>query len=438
MIVIEGGRPLCGRVRVKGAKNAALPVMAGTLLSGGKVWLEGIPVLDDVKTMAEVLACLGATVEAGPEGGSIHEATLAVTAAELTNSEAPYELVRRMRASFLAMGPLLARRGLARIALPGGCAIGARPIDLHLKGFSVLGAEIVSGYGYVEARAEKLRGAEIYLDFPSVGATENLIMAAVLAEGNTVIANAAREPEIVDLVTFLNALGARVRGAGTDTVRVEGVTELVSGVRHRIIPDRVEAGTYLRAVGAAGGEAAVENVVSRHLEPVIAKAREAGLQVDIQSQTGAGENETLWVRSNGRPGSADIITMPYPGFPTDLQAPWMALMTTGAGKAVITENVFEDRFRHVDELRRFGAHIRIQGRVAEVAGVGGLTGARVRATDLRAGAAMVVAGLAAEGQTEIGYVHHLDRGYVDLEENLRGLGASVWRQDIPLPQTDSA
>jgi UDP-N-acetylglucosamine 1-carboxyvinyltransferase len=271
-----------------------------------------------------------------------------------------------------------------------------------------------------------------------VGATENLIMAASLAEGHTVIANAAREPEIVDLATLVNAMGGKVRGAGTDTVRVEGVAELTGGIHHRVIPDRVEAGTYLMAVGAAGGEVAIENVVTHHLEPVIAKSREAGLEIDTQSRTGTGDNETLWVRSEGRPGAADIITMPYPGFPTDLQAPWMALMATSAGKAVITENVFEDRFRHVDELRRFGARIRIQGRVAEVTGVERLTGARVRATDLRAGAAMVVAGLAAEGLTEIGYVHHLDRGYVGLEENLRGLGASVRRQDIPLPQTDTA
>lgn len=445
MIVIEGGRRLHGHVRVQGAKNAALPVLAATLLTGGKVWLEDIPPLDDVETMADVLSSLGATVEAAP-AGACGERTVAICAGDLTNSEAPYELVRRMRASFLAMGPLLARQGLARIALPGGCAIGARPIDLHLKGFCALGAEIVSGYGYVEARAGRLHGAEVYLDFPSVGATENLIMAATLAEGSTVIANAAREPEIVDLATFLNALGARVRGAGTDTVRVEGVAELTGSVRHRIIPDRIEAGTYLMAVGAAGGEVAIQNVVTRHLEPVVAKAREVGLEIEVRGADedyGGGEgdgggNETLRIRSDGRPGAADIITMPYPGFPTDLQPPWMALMAVSAGRGVITENVFEDRFRHVDELRRLGARIRVQGRVAEVSGGPRLTGARVRATDLRAGAALVVAGLAAEGVTEIGYVHHLDRGYVDLEENLRGLGALVERQDVPLPAADTA
>ncbi len=431
MIVIEGGRKLSGRVRIGGAKNAALPVLAGALLTGGKVQLEAVPTLDDVTTMLEVLVHLGAAVET-ESGGA-----LTLTTAELVNSEAPYELVRRMRASFLVMGPLLARQGVARIALPGGCAIGARPIDLHLKGFSAMGAEVVAGYGYVEARAERLRGAEIYLDFPSVGATENLMMAATLAEGNTVIENAAREPEIVDLATFLNALGARVRGAGTDTIRIEGVPELQGG-RHRIIPDRIEAGTYLMAAGAAGGEVTIENVVCRHLEPVVAKAREAGLEIQVESGTGEGGNETLRVCSDGCPRAADIITLPYPGFPTDLQPPWMALMAVSSGRAVITENVFEDRFRHVEELRRLGAKVRVQGRMAEVAGVPQLCGARVKATDLRGGAALVVAGLAAGGVTEIGYVHHLDRGYANLEENLRLLGAAVGRQDVPLPEADTA
>lgn len=431
MIVIEGGRRLAGRVRVAGAKNAALPVMAAALLTGEEVRLDEVPALDDVALMGEVLTHLGAVVEARPGG------VISVAAPELAKSEAPYELVRRMRASFLVMGPLLARRGLARIALPGGCAIGARPIDLHLKGFSALGAEVVAGYGYVEARADRLRGAEIYLDFPSVGATENLIMAATLAEGLTVINNAAKEPEIVDLATFLNALGARVRGAGTDTVRIEGVREL-KGASHRIIPDRIEAGTYLMAAGAAGGEVVIDNVVAHHLEPVLAKAREVGIDVQVTAGAGGGDNEALRVHAAGRPGSADIITLPYPGFPTDLQPPWMALMAVSSGRAVITENVFEDRFRHVDELHRLGARIRVHGRVAEVTGVPRLAGARVRATDLRAGAALVVAGLAAEGVTEIGYVHHLDRGYTGLESNLRALGALVERQDIPLPQADTA
>lgn len=430
MIVIEGGRQLAGRVRIEGAKNAALPVLAGTLLTGGKVRLEGVPALDDVSTMLEVLVHLGTVAETGSNG------LITLTAADLSNSEAPYELVRRMRASFLVMGPLLARRGLARISLPGGCAIGARPIDLHLKGFGAMGAEIISGYGYVEARAERLHGAQIYLDFPSVGATENLMMAATLAEGITVIENAAKEPEIVDLATFLNALGARIRGAGTDTVRIEGVREL-QGAGHRIIPDRIEAGTYLMAVGAAGGEVILENVVCRHLEPVVAKAREAGLEVQVES-TGEGGHETLWVRSAGCPRGTDIITLPYPGFPTDLQPPWMALMAVSSGRAVITENVFEDRYRHVEELRRMGARVRVQGRVAEVGGVARLHGARVKATDLRGGAALVVAGLAAEGVTEITYVHHLDRGYAHLEEKLSRLGAVIERQDIPLAEADTA
>lgn len=428
MIVLEGGRKLSGRVRIKGAKNAALPVMAAALLTAERVRLEEVPALDDVLVMGEVLGHLGSAVEIGADG------VATIVAGEPTNSEAPYDLVRRMRASVLVMGPLLARRGMARIALPGGCAIGARPIDLHLKGFAALGAEITAGYGYVEARAGSLHGGEIYLDFPSVGATENLIMAAALAEGPTVLYNAAKEPEIVDLATFINALGGHVRGAGTDTIRIDGVRELKGG-RHRIIPDRIEAGTYLMAVGAAGGEVTIENVVSHHLEPVLAKAREVGLKIQTAAD---GDNEHLTVRSEGRPGSADIITLPYPGFPTDLQPPWMALMAVGQGRATITENVFEDRFRHVDELCRLGARIRVHGRVAEVTGVPALAGARVRATDLRAGAALVIAGLAAEGVTEIGYVHHLDRGYLGLVENLRGLGAAAMRQDIPLPQSDTA
>jgi UDP-N-acetylglucosamine 1-carboxyvinyltransferase len=354
---------------------------------------------------------------------------------DLTGGEAPYDLVRRMRASFLAMGPLLARKGVARVALPGGCAIGARPIDLHLKGFAALGAEVVAGYGYIEARAERLQGAEIYLDFPSVGATENVMMAACLAEGVTVLSNAAKEPEIVDLANFLNALGAHVRGAGTDVIRIEGVKAL-GGARHRVIPDRIEAGTYLMAVGAAGGDVILKNVIAHHLEPVIAKAREAGLEVTA-AESGSGDDlgENLRVRALGRPDATDIRTLPFPGFPTDLQPPWMAMMAVCAGRAAVTENVFEDRFRHVDELRRMGARVWVQGRTAELAGVPRLAGTRVSATDLRAGAALVVAGLAAQGVTEIAYVHHIDRGYAGLEENLRTLGAEVTREDLPVPQS---
>ncbi|HHW14706.1 MAG TPA: UDP-N-acetylglucosamine 1-carboxyvinyltransferase [Firmicutes bacterium] len=430
-ILIEGGRRLAGEVRIGGAKNAALPILAAALLTGEAVRLESVPPLDDVTTMEEVLTHLGVLVTAAPGG------VVKVEAGELKMNEAPYELVRRMRASFLVMGPLLARRKVARIALPGGCAIGARPIDLHLKGFCALGAEVVSGYGYVEARAERLHGAEIYLDFPSVGATENLMMAASLADGHTTIVNAAKEPEIVDLATFLNTLGARVRGAGTDTIRIEGVREL-GGAQHRIIPDRIEAGTYLMAVGAAGGEVAIRNVVARHLEPVIAKAREAGMEIQVESGAEEGENEVLRVRATGTPSPADIITLPYPGFPTDLQPPWLTLMTLSTGRAVVTENVFEDRFRHVEALRRMGARIRVQGRVAEITGVARLIGTRVDATDLRAGAALVVAGLAADGTTEVGRVYHLDRGYANLEANLRGLGAAVERQETPLAAAGSA
>ncbi|MGE5508148.1 MAG: UDP-N-acetylglucosamine 1-carboxyvinyltransferase [Chitinophagales bacterium] len=429
MIVIEGGRPLAGSVRIRGAKNAALPILAAALLTGEEVWLEDIPPLDDISTMCEVLSHLGARVRWDGRG------MVRAASPELTNVEAPFDLVRRMRASFLAMGPLLARRGVARIALPGGCAIGARPIDLHLKGFAALGAEVVAGYGYVEARAAKLAGAEVYLDFPSVGATENIMMAACLADGVTTLSNAAKEPEIVDLANFLNALGAHIRGAGTDVIRIEGVKAL-GGARHRVIPDRIEAGTYLMAVGAAGGDVVLENVITHHLEPVLAKAREAGLELSVEeSGSGADLGERLRVRALGRPEATDIRALPFPGFPTDLQPPWMAMMTVCTGRATVTENVFEDRFRHVEELRRMGARAWVQGRTAEVAGVPRLIGTRVSATDLRAGAALVVAGLAAQGVTEIAYVHHIDRGYAGLEENLRALGAEVTREDLPVPQS---
>lgn len=423
-LVVRGGRPLIGRVRASGAKNAALPILAATLLSAEPVEVGDIPELDDIRTMIEVLRQLGATAEMKADG------QLAVRASSLTNTEAPYDLIRRMRASFLVMGPLLARRGMARIALPGGCAIGSRPIDLHLKGLAALGVEVVMGYGFVEARTERLRGAEVYLDFPSVGATENLMMAGSLAEGTTHIGNAAREPEVVDLANFLNGMGAKVRGAGTDVIRIEGVREL-SGTSYRVIPDRIEAGTYMMGVGIAGGDVTIENVVVRHLEPVIAKLRECGLSVEE-------EGEGLRVTTRGRPMASDIKTLPYPGFPTDLQPPWMALMTMCEGVSVITENVFEDRFRHVEELRRLGARIRVQGRTALVDGVARLSGAAVKATDLRAGAALILAGLAAEGTTEVSYVHHIDRGYVDIEDKLQALGADIQRQDVPLPETVTA
>jgi UDP-N-acetylglucosamine 1-carboxyvinyltransferase len=332
-------------------------------------------------------------------------------------TEPPYEFVRRMRASFLVLGPLLARTGKVRIALPGGCAIGARPIDLHLKGLAALGAEIEVKNGWVEARARRLRGAQVYLDFPSVGATENIMMAAALAEGTTVIENAAGEPEIVDLANFINAMGGRVTGAGTRVIKVEGVKEL-HGTTHAVIPDRIEAGTFMVAVAATGGEVFLENVITTHLKAVIAKLTEAGA-VLIE------ENGGLWVRSEPPLNAVDIKTMPYPGFPTDMQPQFMALLTVARGTSVITETVFENRFMHVHELKRMGANITIEGHCAVVKGAEKITGAQVKATDLRAGAALVIAGLMAEGKTEIGCIHHIHRGYENLVEKFQGLGADI-------------
>lgn len=412
-LIVRGGRRLFGTVRVSGAKNAVLPVIAATLLGTTPSTLEEIPDLEDVRTIAEVLEHLGATVKIEP-------GTLYIDCTKITALEAPYELVRKMRASFLVMGPLLAREGCAKISLPGGCAIGTRPIDLHLKGFEALGAEIITGHGFIEARAPQgLKGARIYLDFPSVGATENIMMAASMATGQTIIENPAEEPEIVDLANMLNHMGANIRGAGTNLIRIEGVREL-KGACHCVIPDRIEAGTYMVAAAMTGGDVYVENALTEHLKPVIAKLKEAGviIEEDING---------VRVRGTGIIRSVDIKTLPYPGFPTDMQAQFMALMTIAQGTSIVTETVFENRFMHVDELKRMGASIKIDGRSAVVEGVSQLTGCPVKATDLRAGAAMVLAGLVAEGQTEIGYIHHIDRGYDRLVEKFRGIGADIER-----------
>ncbi|HWQ61878.1 MAG TPA: UDP-N-acetylglucosamine 1-carboxyvinyltransferase, partial [Negativicutes bacterium] len=345
---------------------------------------------------------------------------LIVDSANLACCEAPYELVRKMRASFLVMGPLLARAGQARISLPGGCAIGTRPIDLHLKGFEALGAEIVLGHGFIEARTrQRLKGARIYLDFPSVGATENIMMAACLAEGQTILENPAEEPEIVDLANYLNAMGARIRGAGTNVIRIEGVREL-KGTTHAVIPDRIEAGTYMVAAAITGGDVWLENALTEHLKPVTAKLKEAGVAIEEKI-------DGVMVRGTATVKSVDIKTLPYPGFPTDMQAQFMALMTVASGTSVITETVFENRFMHVDELKRMGASIKIEGRSAIVEGVANLTGCPVKATDLRAGAALVLAGLVAEGKTEISCIHHIDRGYEDIVGKLTSLGADIAR-----------
>ena len=418
-LIINGGKPLHGRVRISGAKNAVLPIIAATLLGqDSPSCLEEVPALDDVHTLTEVLVQLGVKAEFNPDKN-----TLRVDCSNITSCEAPYDLVRKMRASFLIIGPLLARYGKAKISLPGGCAIGTRPIDLHLKGFEALGADINIGHGFIEANAPKgLTGARIYLDFPSVGATENIIMAACMADGQTVIENPAQEPEIIDLANYLNVMGAKIRGAGTNVIKINGVGKLV-GRNYTIIPDRIEAGTYMVAAAMTKGDVYIEGAISEHLKPVIAKLKEAGVTIE--------ENiDGIRVACDNPIKAVDIKTMPYPGFPTDMQAQFMAMLTVAEGSGMVTETVFENRFMHVDELKRMGAHIKVDGRTAVVEGVPSLKGSQVKATDLRAGAAMVLAGLVAEGETAIGYIHHIDRGYDNLVSKLIGLGADIRRVDV--------
>lgn len=413
-IVIRGGNRLSGQIRIEGAKNAILPIIAASILANGPSALNDIPLLDDVTAMCEVLRSLGVDVDGPDDRGR-----LGILVRRINGFQPPYELVRQMRASFLIMGPLLARLGRARISLPGGCAIGSRPIDLHLKGFEALGARVQVDQGQVEVTAERLHGEKIYLDYPSVGATENILMAAVLAEGLTTIENAAEEPEIVDLANYLNAMGARVRGAGTKVIKIEGVQQL-TGTSYTVIPDRIEAGTYLVAAAITGGQAYLDNVLVDHLKPVVAKLRETGAEITEH-------NGGLKIVAREAPRAVDIKTLPHPGFPTDMQAQMMALLTVARGTSIITETVFENRFMHVDELKRMRANIRIEGRSAVIQGVERLSGAPVKATDLRAGAALILAGLAAEGKTEVSGVHHIDRGYVRVVEKLRHLGADIVR-----------
>ena len=417
-LIVKGGNRLVGAVKTSGAKNAVLPIIAASILGTTPSHLDEVPMLEDVHTISEVLKCLGLAVECSPEKN-----VLDIDSTEITSYEAPYELVRTMRASFLVMGPLLARIGKARISMPGGCAIGARPIDLHLKGFEALGVKIEQGHGYIEASApEGLKGTSIYFDFPSVGATENIMMAASLAEGTTILENAAEEPEIVDLANYLNKMGAKIRGAGTDTIRIEGVEKL-HGADYTIIPDRIEAGTYMIAAAMTGGDIVVENVLPEHQKPLIAKLREAGAVVeeDIDKVRVIGKNPLKAV---------SIKTLPYPGFPTDMQAQMMAMMVIAEGRSKVTETVFENRFMHVVELNRMGAQISTEGRSAVIDGPCKLTGCDVRATDLRAGAAMILAGLVAEGTTRIGDLHHIDRGYENIVAKLKNLGADIERVDV--------
>lgn len=411
-IVVVGGGKLEGSIRVNGAKNTALPIIAASLLAKGDTILEDVPRLTDVDTICEVLRKLGAVVKREDD-------LLIINADNLHTCEAPYDLVRKMRASFYVMGPLLARLGEAKVSIPGGCAIGSRPIDLHLKGFAALGAEVVTNHGCISTKCSKLVGEKVYLDFPSVGATENIMMAACLAEGTTTLENAAKEPEIVDLANFLNSMGGKVRGAGTDVIKIEGVQEL-RGIRYAVIPDRVEAGTFMVAAAMAQGDILVKNVVFDHLKPVTAKLREAGVSI-IE------EEGNIRVTAKKRCKAVNIKTLPYPGFPTDMQAQFMALLAVSSGTSVVTETVFENRFMHADELKRMGSNIKIEGHTAVINGVRKLAGAPVKATDLRAGAALILAGMVAEGETEITNIEYIDRGYYRIEDRLRSIGVNIKR-----------
>lgn len=413
-IIVRGGQRLEGTVRVSGAKNAVLPILAASLLATeGASVIHDVPLLDDVMTIKNVLASLGAQV-------SYEEETMTIAAPIISTYEAPYELVRKMRASFLVMGPLLARIGQVRISLPGGCAIGTRPIDQHLKGFEAMGAKITFGQGFVAAKVDgKLKGAKVYLDVASVGATENIMMAAALAEGTTTIENSAREPEIVDLANYINAMGGKVRGAGTGTIRIEGV-ERLHGAKHNVIPDRVEAGTYMIAAAITGGDVFVEGAIADHLAPIISKMEEMGVSIE--------ENDNgLHVKATSKLKAVDVKTLPHPGFPTDMQSQMMALLLASEGTGIVTETVFENRFMHVEEFKKMNAQIKVEGRSAVVTGGVPLSGAKVTATDLRAGAALLCAGLIAEGETELTGLHHVDRGYVNITGKLASLGANIER-----------
>ncbi|KXS42464.1 MULTISPECIES: UDP-N-acetylglucosamine 1-carboxyvinyltransferase [unclassified Candidatus Frackibacter] len=410
--IVKGGNRLTGEVDISGAKNAVLPILAGTVLSSGENIIREVPRLRDVKVMKEVLSNLGA-------GVSQDDKVITVNSSVIDSCEIPEYLMRKMRATIFLMGSLLARFKKVRISQPGGCSIGPRPIDLHIKGLEALGVEFTEEHGYLEGKTDELIGADIHLDFPSVGATENIMMAATKATGTTVIRNAAKEPEIIDLQNFLNGMGAKIRGAGTDIIKVEGVEELHS-IDYTVIPDRIETGTFMVASAITGGEVLLNNVIPEHVEPVIAKLLEAGVEVDYNQ-------DQIKVTAPAKVKGVNVKTLPYPGFPTDMQPQFMTLLSVAEGTSVITETIFENRLKHADELRRMGADIRIESRSAIIKGIKELSGAVVEASDLRAGAALVLAGLVAEGETRINDIYHIDRGYENLESKITNLGGYITR-----------
>ncbi|MFQ3548646.1 MAG: UDP-N-acetylglucosamine 1-carboxyvinyltransferase [Armatimonadota bacterium] len=417
-LLLTGGARLHGTVKVSGSKNSTLAILASALLAKGETILHNVPSIGDVNTMMEVLRSLGVKCERDTSGSVYIDST------DIKATEAPYELVKKMRASFCVLGPVLARKGYARVAMPGGCDIGARPIDFHVKGIQALGAYVNNDHGFVEAECSKLKGTQIYLNFPSAGATQHLMTTACLAEGVTTIHNAAAEPEILEVQSFLNAMGAKITGAGTSTVTIQGVQEL-KAVEYTVVPDRMEAGTWAVAIVATLGDAKIVGIKPEHVQPFVLKLREIGAIVDIYE-------DSMRVRCNDRPMATDIVTMPHPGFPTDLQQPFAALLSIAKGTSIITENVYERRFKYVDELRRMGADIKQEGRTAVINGVEKLTGAETVASDLRAGAALICAALAAEGTSSISGLEHVDRGYENLLQKLKALGAQV--DSAPLEQ----
>jgi len=423
--VIRGGNPLVGTIHVSGAKNSALPCMAAAILTEDEVTLENMPQVRDIETEKRLLASMGAEVRPGDAPNSA-----TISCRRLSDPVAKYEIVKTMRASSLVLGPLIARAGVARVAMPGGCAIGGRPIDLHIKGLEKMGATITQEHGYLEARTDRLRGAHLVFDRITVTGTEDLLMAAVLAEGETLMENCAREPEVADLAALLTAMGAKIAGAGTSTIRVQGVSRL-HGARHRINPDRIEAGTYLVAGAITGGDLIVANCNTTHLSAVIAKLQETGARVEVLGP------DTVRVRTDGRLRAADISTEEYPGYPTDMQAQYMALATQAEGVSTVTENIFENRFMHVQEMVRMGANIKVDGSTATVRGPARLSAAAVMCSDLRASASLVLAALVADGESILDRVYHIDRGYERFEEKLRGVGAQIRRmRNVFAPKED--